>query len=282
VAVGTYTVEEKGNSYPRSFAEHWDGSDWTLELLHPSGSENSELLGVSCLTASSCVAVGIDRLAMHWNGSGWSTQSVPLPAGGTGGWLEDVSCNATGCLAAGSYESSSGNHPLAEWWNGSKWAPLADLDIDDLWPGGEAPEGAEANLNFASCAADGCTVAGGIGGEDESEWKAAAFLASWSGSSWSPNVVSPLGLDPELASPAGLSCASIDACIVVGSRFEGEAEPYAARWNGSEWSLQVLSLPSGATEAGLNNVSCSDRGACTAVGFHSSGGAVQPLVERYE
>jgi subtilisin family serine protease len=282
VAVGTYAVEEKGNSYPRSFAEHWDGSEWTLELLHPSGSENSELLGISCLTASSCVAVGMERLAMHWNGSGWSTQSVPLPAGGTGGSLEDVSCNATGCLAAGSYESSSGNHPLAEWWNGSKWAPLADLDIDDLWPGGEAPEGAEANLNFASCAADGCTVAGAIGGEDESEWKAAAFLASWSGSSWSPNVVSPLGLDPELASPVGLSCASIDACIVVGSRFEGEAEPYAARWNGSEWSLQVFSLPSGATEAGLSDVSCSDRGACTAVGFHSSGGAAQPLVERYE
>ena len=53
-----------------------------------------ELLGVSCVTARNCLAVGIDRdalkgaggpLAETWNGTAWRTAGVRLPRGGDHG-----------------------------------------------------------------------------------------------------------------------------------------------------------------------------------------------------
>jgi DNA-binding beta-propeller fold protein YncE len=79
------------------------------------------------------------------------------------------------------------------------------------------------------------------------------------------------------ASPArlvGVSCTSTTACTAVGNFVSGSeaVEPLAERWNGSEWSSEVVPLPKGATAAVLLGVSCSTSSECMAVGYSETGG----------
>jgi hypothetical protein len=96
-----------------------DGSDRS----RPGG--NGSLNGVSCSSATACIAVGstsTGTLAERWNGMQWAVQPTPDVAGAS---LSSVSCSsATACTAVGDVLSSaSGNRvTLAERWNGTTWA----------------------------------------------------------------------------------------------------------------------------------------------------------------
>jgi hypothetical protein len=91
----------------------------------------SQVLGVSCTSASACEAVGDYRnrlgtpspIAESWNGRAWRLQNVPSPPAATGGGdLVSVSCtSASICRAAGSYSTTDVQATLAESWNGSSW-----------------------------------------------------------------------------------------------------------------------------------------------------------------
>ena len=127
-----------------------------------------DLLGVSCVTARNCLAVGIDYAALKgwggplaetWNGATWRTVGVKLPQGATAGVLRGVSCVSAGrCLAVGSYDKGPGrSFALASAWNGREWAP-ARLP---------APVGANSSLSAVSCASGFIT---------HSRPRAAAFL----------------------------------------------------------------------------------------------------------
>jgi len=71
----------------------------------------SELLGVSCVSATDCLAVGDQTnlssgrsltLVESWNGSTWST--VPSPTANGDNFLSGVSCTSAGfCAAVGNY-----------------------------------------------------------------------------------------------------------------------------------------------------------------------------------
>lgn len=71
--------------------------------------------------------------------------------------------------------------------------------------------------------------------------------------------------------PSGVSCPSVNECVVVGNEIGGL---FVATWNGNGWSLGSLPAPAGADlsesnfpEQGvLGPVSCSSAVACTAVG----------------
>ena len=120
-------------SGPWALAEHWDGSTWTIQATpSPAGSIDTQLLGISCLSPTSCTAAGTYQnngaatfpLAEHWDGSTWAIQATPLPAGATGAEFAGISCvTPTSCTAAGDYGPSPGtsSSPLAEHWNGSTW-----------------------------------------------------------------------------------------------------------------------------------------------------------------
>lgn len=102
----------------RGLLERWNGTSWSTQTnAEPSGSEAGELHGVSCVSATSCTAVGFyyyaggtsAPLIERWNGSAWSAMTAPNPTGSTYTWLSSVACTSTTeCIATGYYRDSSG------------------------------------------------------------------------------------------------------------------------------------------------------------------------------
>ena len=117
-------------------AEHWTGGSWTL--LTPANpapaGDITEFSGVSCTSATNCVAVGdyTDQadtsdttLAEQWNGTSWTVLTTPSPAAFSA--LVSVSCpSATHCVAVGvSSPSATGTlSPLTEVWDGTTWTAV--------------------------------------------------------------------------------------------------------------------------------------------------------------
>ena len=106
---------------------------WVVQRTpNPAGGVCSELDGVSCVSLSSCTAVGFSTnrtggeatLAERWNGSNWSIERTPTPAAATSSSLLGVSCASPRvCTAVGSFTNRAGGEAtLAERWNGSSWA----------------------------------------------------------------------------------------------------------------------------------------------------------------
>ena len=98
-----------------SLVESWNGARWSIVPSPNRDLAGNILYGVSCVSASSCQAVGyaipfnqstvgaFETLTESWNGSGWSI--VPSPNNGTSaGLLLGVSCvAANACEAVGEY-----------------------------------------------------------------------------------------------------------------------------------------------------------------------------------
>lgn len=85
---------------------------WALQTISNAGGINFQngLTGVSCVTSSSCVAVG--EVIERWDGSAWSKETAPYP-NGSGNTLEAVTCAAgRQCFTAGPGETNS--FPLIE------------------------------------------------------------------------------------------------------------------------------------------------------------------------
>ena len=97
----------------------WDGIEWSIVSSPSPGTSNDQLLSVSCVSASECVAVGYtdtgsvnETLVMVWDGSVWSVVSSPN-AGTTLDGLESVSCvSVSECVAVGSTDTGSANETL--------------------------------------------------------------------------------------------------------------------------------------------------------------------------
>lgn len=89
-------------------------------------SDSDQLIGLSCVSAAHCVAVGQDTeglndapVAITSTGTQWSAVDEPRPANAISspsyGVLNAVSCtSATTCVAVGQYESSEGQPALIE------------------------------------------------------------------------------------------------------------------------------------------------------------------------
>ena len=106
-AVGTY---DNSSSLSQTLVETWNGATWSLASSPDNGTGANALSGVSCASASSCVAVGsyaagTRALVESWNGSAWSVVSSPEP--GVDDQLPGVSCvSAVSCTAAGGFSGA--------------------------------------------------------------------------------------------------------------------------------------------------------------------------------
>lgn len=101
-AVGTRNPVGGGND-TTYIAELHDGR-WKAMSAPKEGSRSTVLTGVSCASATSCVAVGetgnellLEPLLLTLSGTSWKQDSVPLGAGG----LNGVSCADGACMAVG-------------------------------------------------------------------------------------------------------------------------------------------------------------------------------------
>ena len=127
LAVGQAFVDARGRD-SRTLAERWNGRRWRI-VNSPTlrKSYQPDLMAVSCISASDCVAVGggsSERsLILHWTGSQFVRETPAAPHGGDlPPVLSGVSCTtATFCMATG-YLPFNGLR--AEQWDGNRWTMM--------------------------------------------------------------------------------------------------------------------------------------------------------------
>lgn len=127
---------EAGSDFTNDYhgtAARWDGTRWTQQLTYtPGAAQSAGLTGVSCPSATSCVAVGDfsdpaglqQPLTERWQGHAWA--ALPGPGfPGRSASLYTVSCrSASACLAVGDTTPNrphARSSPLAQWWDGTRW-----------------------------------------------------------------------------------------------------------------------------------------------------------------
>jgi hypothetical protein len=249
-----------------TFAERWNGSDWSVEPMPPLSGVGYALRGVSCPAPRFCVAVGSRPsrgrsavLVERWNGSRWSAQDTPnrrSTATALDG-LTSVSCTSTrACMAVGG--------GLVERWNGSRWSVQT------------VPIGPHRVIFTAvSCSSARACVALAAGSQ--------LVWARWNGRSWTvsrmPDPGAPLvGHDSDHPRFLGVSCTSATQCTAVGFYFASVGDSslltaVAERLRGSRWSIQYDSAQS--FSGALAGVSCTAPRACTTVGYITPNGAAE-------
>ena len=121
-----------------SVAETRDGTTWTVVPGPTIGPASSTLSGLSCVSPTSCLAVGDSfnvsttiesaPVAELWDGSSL-TVTTPQDPSATFAQLLGVDCtSATSCVAVGSERDPVGSHTLVETWDGSSWAVVPSPD----------------------------------------------------------------------------------------------------------------------------------------------------------
>ncbi len=276
-----YTVaEQMEGKVAAPLLEHWAGTEWqAVSLPKPEGAADFFLEGVSCSSASACLAVGYYSsgssnfpLAERWDGTKWIASSPSLPSGATKGYLYDISCaSASDCWAYGKTqvtlaEQSEGKvaTPYFVRWNGSSWQAEAALK----------PEGATTLfLEGVSCSSASACLAVGYYSSGSSNFPLAE---RWDGTKWTAS-------SPSLPSGAtkgylyDISCASASDCwaygktqVTLAEQSEGKvATPYFVRWSGSAWQTAAVPSPPGESGVTLAGIACSSGVACTVVGRYN-------------
>ncbi len=100
----------------QTLVEHWNGTSWAIiPSANTSSTQNNDLYGVTCVSASNCRAVGYhsvgtahQTLIEQWDGTSWSIVASPNISGAQHNFLEKVACNsASDCWAVGEYFDTS-------------------------------------------------------------------------------------------------------------------------------------------------------------------------------
>ncbi len=104
-----------------AYVQRWDGSSWQTEAALGPRAGTADLVSVSCVSDSYCVAVGavegpssgaLQLLIESWDGVRWEAQS---PSGEPGTMLNSVSCIAPdSCVAVGFGYRGKSLFPLVE------------------------------------------------------------------------------------------------------------------------------------------------------------------------
>ncbi len=206
IAVGEYYFQQNNDA----LVLLWNGSVWTQvssSVVTTTSGDDVEINSVSCVSTSSCTAVGWynlvpnnasavhQTLVLSWDGTIWSVVESPNP-GEFDNHLESVSCvTASSCVAVGWNAST-----FVLSWNGSSWTTVTS----------PSPSEDGAYLNSVSCVtASSCVAVGFIVAD-------LTFVMSWDGTTWT-TVPSP-NVDPE--NPAdhlfSVSCVNSSWCVAVG------------------------------------------------------------------
>ncbi len=262
-------------------ARRWNGSTWTdAGAPTPDGATQSALAGISCVSATSCVAVGdyADEeeettlaLAMRWDGSDWDIESLPTPAGALSSTLAEVTCTAaTACTAVGSYvDSAEVRKAMAIRWNGSSWS-LQSVPF---------PSGAGlSELVGISCTAESECLA--VGSFVNSAEVTKTLATVWKSGTW---VIAPTPepAGAELSQLYDVSCLPSDACTAVGTYFDsgGNQKTLALRRSSAAiWSIQSTPNQSGALSNSLTGVYCPTSTLCYSIGVIEQGSKDLPIM----
>jgi hypothetical protein len=298
VAVGV--AEDSSQLATLTVVESWDGSGWKVENSPNQDSNDkdlpqNELEAVSCVSDSTCVAVGyayaagastFTPLAMSWDGSTWTLGNPVDPEGAWYASLAGMSCtSATSCNAVGSWTNGEGDQEpaLEEHWDGSTWTVQSETGSVHGLP--------YEPLAAISCRSDDACAAVGQASGDYSPQPGVAFsygvnaavAAQWDGTTWT--VGAAAGKRGASSSTfQAVSCGSATDCFAVGSHSTTDDElTLIEHWDGSAWSIVSSPNPSGSVASQLESISCPDAADCMAVGHYvDSSGSESMLAERWD
>ena len=185
---------------------------WSITSSPNQGTKANVLEGVSCTSAGTfCKAVGyyttsgnVERTLIEtWNGTSWTVDTSPN-VGASTNWLVSVSClSATWCQAVGFSQSTSSSpqHTLVEFWNGTAWTVhsspnkgASNNDLYGVWC-----------VSTTSCKAVGPYYNGTY---------YEALIESWNGTSWTISSAPSVGAKGSVLNT--VSCVSATACKAAG------------------------------------------------------------------
>lgn len=272
-AVGSTDYGKGSATHPLIF--HWDGAAWSfVSAAEPEGT--SSLAGVTCVSGSSCWAVGWGpwanhTLVEHWDGNSWSIVASPngVIDGKPAEWdaLVDVVCTgASNCWAVGYYGNSVDHGtfylPLGrtfiQQWNGKSWQAVESPNIDHA-----------ITPNFlyditCTSGSDCWTVGNYTYAYDKFDVPLyQPVIEHWNGNQWTL-VPSPRNTGDNDASLTGISCLSSSDCWAVG--YSGNTA-VTEHWDGASWTI-VDSPSIGAGYNTLDRVTCLSSSDCWAVGWY--------------
>jgi hypothetical protein len=280
---------EADSSLETSLAATWDGTAWTYQ--NPPVAKNSvdsNLAGVACASATACLAVGqydfstdefyVVPSADGWNGKTWIGLSPPAPKGATTTELESVSCFATiDCTAVGMVTNPANTQVAFSESSTAQGWKAADLPL----PKGQA----YSQLQGVSCpTADGCVA---VGYYATSRGVLRPLVESADGSTWQLQSA-PLPTGTSSGHLNAVHCASPDFCVAVGDYVNSLLEdmPLVETFDGTAWTADAVSVPTGAIGSDLYGVDCPSDTGCVAVGAYLRIGAegeevALPLAETF-
>jgi uncharacterized membrane protein YgdD (TMEM256/DUF423 family) len=262
VAVGSHTQPLLG---VEPLIETLSGTTWTPVTtgLEPGGGIHGVLSSVSCVSSTSCVAVGtyvfagsnhvlVDTLS----GTKWTASDAALPAGAVSATAGGIQCfSPTSCLAVGTSNLGS----MVETLSGTTWT-AATLHAGDT-------------LTSLSCPSAGsCTAVGDTGGGQA----VAEVLAS---GTWTRTVI-PVPAGTTSIQLTGVSCTTDGSgeCLAVGGYLgtapDNKADHALVEFgSGGAWQATTgLDPTDPAGHVLLNGVSCPiDVSSCTGAGDDTVG-----------
>jgi len=251
VGVRADSVESPPVDVPLALS--WNGTSWRETAVPlPRGQADGTLDGVSCVSASYCVAVGGygsggsgGPLAETWNGRAWTAAALPYPAGLDYVGIAAVSCAvARHCLVT--FDGASGAVLTGATWT---WRPEPlpkRSSVGALW-------------GVSCVGAARCVLAGDF----NRDYHDSPLFEWWNGRTFTAMKTGPYpGAPGSSIFINAVACASARSCVATGSI---GSRLVVARWNGATWSFATLAAGKGFQD-GLASVSCASPSSCLAVG----------------
>ena len=262
IAVGEYVTSQAW----RTLIEEWDGRAWSIVAsANTSPTQSNYLDGVSCTSATSCMAVGsfntgtADRnLAEAWDGSSWSMVPVPSTTSYINGLLKVACSSASACTAVG-YQRAQGaqDQTLTASWDGTAWA---------IVPSPDSSAAQSNDLYGVSCPTPTSCIAVGSYFDGTATQ---SLTISWNGTTWTTVTSPAIGIPLY-----GVACAAPTACTAVGYGRVTES------WNGVAWSVDTSRPDPTTVHGNLIGVACVAPNLCTSVGYQVSGTIHQTVTEQ--
>jgi hypothetical protein len=271
-AVGSYTDT---SLVTRTLIEHWNGSNWVLQLGPNPDSAYNTLNGVAATSTTNAWAVGLSgsspsqALIERWTGSSWHLANSQHP--GTDSELFGAAAlSSTNAWAVGDYSDASSDRTLIEHWNGSAWKVVPSPN-----------RGTGDNRLFGVAAAS-----------SKSAWAVGyayvnnhyqALIEHWNGIAWKL-ATSPTSTSSDNSLSAVSASSATNIWAVGYANTAGHEHPLIVHSTGSTWTVKPSADPSagGPSYAFLQGVSATSSSNAWAVGdITSSGGDHQTLIERW-
>jgi hypothetical protein len=259
-AVGYYFTSD--NFVDQTLIERWDGTSWSIvSSPNTSTTEANVVLGVTCVSASECWAVGYyyglddlisQTLIERWDGTSWAIVSSPN-TNTQSNLLLGVTCeSASDCWAVGYYAfTGSVLQTLIERWDGTSWAIVSSPNTTTT----------QSNLLYGvTCGSASDCWAVGYYIVDAGSNLNQTLIERWDGTSWAI-VTSPNTSTTQSNLLYGVTCGSASDCWAVGYYYNASsvAQTLVLRYTASPGEITLSA--NGHRVRGMHTVDLSWTGA---------------------